>query len=115
MTELNIKIFRFNGVNPTVKHESDDRVDLPAESSYLNVHIEYELPLSYAPVYENLSYITYERWADDDKIKVKYDANVHLNQITQAAYAYVEQHHEEVALMDYMINVITTLNTWKIL
>ena len=39
MTELSIKVFRFNGVNPEIEHDEDERLDLPAESSYLSVHM----------------------------------------------------------------------------
>ena len=39
MTELKIKIFRFNAINPDIIHTDDTRLDLPAESSYFNAHM----------------------------------------------------------------------------
>ena len=115
MTDLELKIFRFNAVNPTIQHDTDERIELPAESSYLNVHIEFLLPEKYLHFYEKLPYVSCEKWADDSKFKVKFDHNVVHNHITQAAYAFVQDNYEAPALSEDMVKVLNTLYAWKIL
>lgn len=114
MSDLNLKVFRFNAINPTVDHTSNERLDLPEESSYLNVHIEFELPEKYLSVYENMPFVSCDKWGDDDKITVKFDENVLHNHITQSSYAFVEEKHEDFSFAEDMAKVLTTLNAWKI-
>jgi len=115
MSELNITRFRFNSINPQVNHTDNTRLDLPEESSYLNVHIEFELPEYYLSQYENLDYVFVEKWGDDNHtIKVKYDENVVHNHITQSVYSFVQDNHENPSLIYDMQAVLSTLHLWKI-
>lgn len=115
MTDLKFKIFRFNAINPTITHDTDERLELPSASSYLNVHIEFLLPERYLHFYENLSFVFCEKYGDDSQIKVKFDHNLEHNHITQSAYAFVQDNHEADDLSEVMVKVLNTLYAWKIL
>ncbi len=114
MSDLNFKVFRFNAINPTVEHTSDERLELPEESSYLNVHIEFDLPEKYLSLYENVPGALCDKWGDDSRITVKFDENVVFNHITQSSYSFVEEKHEDSSLVKDMAKVLTTLYAWKI-
>ena len=114
MTELKIKIFRFNAINPDVTHTDNTRLDLPAESSYLNAHIKIELPDEYLSLYEDTPWAFCESLGDDPGIVVNFDYNIQHNHITQAAYAFVQDNVESPSLIDDIFKVMDTLYTWKI-
>lgn len=114
MSDFNLTVFRFNAVNPTIDHTSEERLVLPEDSSYLNVHIEFDLSEKYLSLYENMPGVLCSKWGDDSRIKVEFDENVLHNQITQASYVFVEEKHENPSIAEDMAKVLTTLYAWKI-
>lgn len=114
MTELNIKEFRFNAVNPTVTHTGMNRINIPKKSSYLNAHILIELPEEYLSLYEDTPWAICEKLDNDPGIVVNFDCNIQHNHITQAAYSFVQDNYESPSLIDDIFKVMETLYTWKI-
>lgn len=108
MNEFILKVFDFKGVNPELTHNKNLRVELPEDSSYLNVVIEFELPENLLEQYDDLDYIVIE-----DGV-IKYSENVVHNHITQSVFLFVKDNYENEDLIVNMKKLLDTLHLWKI-
>lgn len=115
MSKFKLTRFDFTSINPQITHVDSNRIELPKNSSYLHVDIEFELPENYLSQYENLDYVFIEKWGDDNNtIKVKYSENIYHNDITQSVYSLVERNHAQDEMDTDIKKVLITLNAWKI-